>query len=357
MDYPPDLAERGCGQPKTTLRSRWANQDMVHGFKVSENSRKFNVLKASSARTSVLLPLPTKQHQSVSIFFLQEGKVAELLQFMIKLFTMFLPLSIWFYVLITFFKTLAFPSDPPITAISPRQTAEYPELIGFNNYNITYCGDPHDATSRASRLMGFLAAMKTQLERLVADAQLGTHSSRYAAFFKSNRNVQKVIAQLRNLIDGNPVIVAESRAESAGSRTLQPKLVCISKANPETAVWMAECEARLGDPVFSLLGTEVVAICPNFWNLPLFSSECPLMEGGRVSMKDNLVLQKGMYAFMVNQLVRLYDRGIRESERDYGIAFTMQEAMELDARHSLLSATNYGFYAGGEFGDLFLLDC
>lgn len=73
MDYPPDLAERSCGQTKTILKSRWASQDMVHGFKISENSRKFNVLKASSAHTSVLLPLPTKRHKSVSIFFLQEG--------------------------------------------------------------------------------------------------------------------------------------------------------------------------------------------------------------------------------------------------------------------------------------------
>ena len=63
------------------------------------------------------------------------------------------------------------------------------------------------------------------------------------------------------------------------------------------------------------------------------------------------------YPFMVSQLVRLYDKGIRESERDRGIARTMLEAMELDARHSLLSATNYGFYAGGEFEDLFFFGC
>ncbi|CAF9914086.1 MAG: hypothetical protein HETSPECPRED_001748 [Heterodermia speciosa] len=267
---------------------------------------------------------------------------------------MFLPLSIWFFLLIAFIKTSAFPSDPPITTISPRQTAKNPNVVSFNNYDIAFCGDPHDATSDASRLMGFLAAMKTQLERLIADAQLGTHSSRYTAFFKSNRNVQKVIAQLRNLIDGNPVIVTEPRVDATGSRTPQPKLICISEAYPEAAVWMAECATRSADPVFLWLGTEAVAICPNFWNLPL-SYECPLMEGGRVSREDEYALLRGMYALMVHQLVRLYNRGIRESERDHGIAYTMQEAMDLDARHSLLSATNYGFYAGGEFGDYFCL--
>ena len=58
---------------------------------------------------------------------------------------------------------------------------------------------------------------------------------------------------------------------------------------------------------------------------------------------------------MVVELVRMYDRGVRESEMNHGIAGTMLVAMELDMRQSLLSATSYGFYAGGKFGDIFSL--
>ena len=112
---------------------------------------------------------------------------------------------------------------------------------------------------------------------------------------------------------------------------------------------MDECRKRSDEPAFSWLGTEAVAICPMFWNLPLFPTDCPLLEGGRFGREDNHILLNNMYAFMVSQLVRMYDRGIRESERNHEIAGTMLEAMELDVRHSLLSATNYGFYAGGEF--------
>ncbi|KAL8793725.1 MAG: hypothetical protein Q9195_003666 [Heterodermia aff. obscurata] len=239
---------------------------------------------------------------------------------------------------------------------SEQQTVQETELFRFNNYDIFNCGDPKNATSYASKLIGFLAVMKPQLERLIADAQLGTHSSRYAAFFKSNRNTQKVIAQLRNLIDGNPVIIAESRIKNAGSWTPQPKLICISDTNSHTVAWVPVCKKRPPQqPAFSWLGTEGVAICPGFWTLPQFPTDCPVMKGGRPASGLDHVLLKGMYAFMVSQLVRLYDKDIQESEKKYGTVGTMLEAMELDMRQSMLSATNYGFYAGGESGDLFLL--
>ena len=80
---------------------------------------------------------------------------------------------------------------------------------------------------------------------------------------------------------------------------------------------------------------------------------CPHLDGGRVRNEDEIVLLNNMYAFMVSMLVRLYDRGVRLSERDRGMAVTMLEAMELDVNHSLLSSTNYAYYAGGEFGDFF----
>ena len=263
---------------------------------------------------------------------------------------MFFWQSILIYLQISFTIALAFPSNPPIAAISPRQPTKVPERVRFHNYNLVFCGDPHDVISYASRLMRFLTAMKAQLERLRADAQLGTHSSRYTAFFKSNHNIYKVIGQLRNLIDGNPVIVSQSRVKDAGSWTPQPMLICVSETNPQTASWMAECKKRPNDAALAWLGTEAVAICPKFWTMPPFPTDCPLLVDGKAESKEDRLLLNGMYAFMVNQLVRLYDKGIRESERNYGIAWTMLEAMELDVRHSLLSATNYGYYAGGKFG-------
>ena len=268
---------------------------------------------------------------------------------------MFIWHGILFCLLITFTISWAFHSNPPIAAISSRQTVNEPGWVRFNNYNLVFCGDPRNATSYASTLMHLLTVMKPQLERLAADAQLGTHSSRYTAFFKSNRNVHKLINQLRNLIDVNPVIVDASRAKTAGSWTPEPKLICITETNPHTAAWMDECRKRPNEPAFLWLGTEAVAICPMFWALPLFPTHCPLLEGGTFGREDNYVLLNDMYAFMVVQLVRMYDRGIRESEMNHGIAGTMLKAMELDMRQSLLSATNYGFYAGGKFGDIFSL--
>ena len=264
---------------------------------------------------------------------------------------MYLWHRIVFYCLIAFTVTSAVQPSPTNTTIAPTQTAQVGEKIGFNNYELIYCGDPYDNTSSASSLIRFLTGMKSQLELLTADAQLGTHSSRFTAFFKSNRNVPKVVAQLRNLIDGNPVIVAESRVRYAGSRTPQPKLVCLSESHPKAAAsWRANCQNRPNQVMYAWGGTEAVMVCPRFFTAPWFPTDCPVLKGGKVGGDDDHMLLRGMYAFTVLQLVRLYDRGLRESEMNYGAAATMMQAIGLDSRDSVLSATNYACYAGGEFG-------
>ena len=100
------------------------------------------------------------------------------------------------------------------------------ETVLYNGYEVHKCGDYRDRTSKTTYLVGFLFEMRAELEKLVADAKLGTHSSHgFAAFFKSNRNINKVVRTLEPLVDAHPVLVSEERARELPSdnRTPQPR--------------------------------------------------------------------------------------------------------------------------------------
>ena len=100
------------------------------------------------------------------------------------------------------------------------------ETLLYNGYEVHKCGDYRDRNSKTTYVVGFLTLMRAELEKLVADAKLGTHSSHgFAAFFKSNRNINKVVRTLEPLIDAHPVLVSEERARDLPSdnRTPQPR--------------------------------------------------------------------------------------------------------------------------------------
>ena len=82
------------------------------------------------------------------------------------------------------------------------------DTLRYNGYEIDSCGDPSDTKSKANLLLGFLSQMKPKLEQVIADAQQGLRSQHgYAAFFKSNLNIRKVVRTFEELVDAHPIIV------------------------------------------------------------------------------------------------------------------------------------------------------
>ena len=196
--------------------------------------------------------------------------------------------------------------------------------------------------------------MKQQLEHVIADANLGTNSQHgYAAFFKSNRNIGKVVAMFEKFVHAWPIIVDEDRAPltEAQTRTPQPRFTCFDETDAKNAAFLHECTDQPDkDQQFVLIrpGAEIMVVCPNFFTARRFpwpGRNCPELKNGKFKIGDEK-LMKGLFAEMVYALVLLYDRGIRE---DWTHRWDMQYAVELSSRHSLGFAENYAYYAGGKY--------
>ena len=188
----------------------------------------------------------------------------------------------------------------------------------FNGYDISECGSPHDPKSKAKYILGFLFQMKSQLERVIADARLGTHSEHgYAAFFKSNRNIRKVIAMFERLVDATPIIVDEDRVPltSAKTRTPQPQLKCFNEADVKNAAVLQACNKspqKDRQLVLILPGTEMMIMCPTFFTViqyPAAGALCPELKDGKVKSGDAALL-KSAFAYVVYALVNMYDRSM-----------------------------------------------
>ena len=228
------------------------------------------------------------------------------------------------------------------------------KMIRFNGYDLYDCGDPRDITSKANKMLLFLGNMKPQLKKLIADAQQGTRSQHgFAAFFKTDRNIGKVVRRFQALVDAYPIIVDEERASMTvkHSRTPQPVLMCINEGDSQTATTMKACmTGSLTTPLIISPGKEVMAICPDFFNIMPFpggSLVCPKLEGGRFKNTE-IVLMSGLYAYVVYSLVTMYNRDLYESYYKWDYLQDMQYAVDLGVRDSVLNGASYGFYAGGK---------
>ena len=228
------------------------------------------------------------------------------------------------------------------------------KMVRSNGYDLYDCGDPRNITSKANKMLFFLGEMKPQLKKLIADAQQGTRSQHgFAAFFKSDHNIGKVVRTFEPLVEAYPIIVDEERvSRTVGhSRTPQPVLMCINEGDNQTATTMKACmTGSLTTPLIISPGKEVMAICPDFFNIrpyPKGAPACPKLEGGRFKHSD-VLLMGGLYAYVVYALVTMYNRSLYESY--YGSAHLrgMQYAVDLGVRDSVLNAASYGFYAGGK---------
>lgn len=250
------------------------------------------------------------------------------------------------------------PGLSAVTSAPASATPQAPELFTrelvegyrFEGYNIILCGDPGDRATKANKLLAFLYTMKLEIEKLMDDAKLGTHSKHgFAAFFKSDRNINQVIARYQIIVEGGPVIVSEARAAAIrGDRTPQPVLICVNEGDSRTAYVLEQCKKRPTEIVLIEPGVEWVMVCPQFFDdaeARDAAQPCPKVQPDGKFKEGDRGLLAGRYADVVHMLIRLYDRAATYNIQG---AQSMQEAVELDARNSLKSAVAFGYYAGGK---------
>ncbi|KAF6237495.1 hypothetical protein HO173_004385 [Letharia columbiana] len=221
-------------------------------------------------------------------------------------------------------------------------------------YQILLCG-AGQTDSKAAKLQALLPLIWQNLQVAIQDVKKGTTSQHgYTAFFKTDTNQAAVTDLFHKISAGDPVPVSADRATRLGSPTASPTFACMEEGDAFTAHLYAECLARNTGTISATLmtwgATEIVFICPSFWALPagLTRASCPRVVRNRASPDDEALI-RSMYGSVVHMLAHVY---VPES-LDYGNSVVqevdgVQAAIELNATESLVTASNYAFYAAGE---------
>ncbi|KAL8902411.1 MAG: hypothetical protein Q9207_004746 [Kuettlingeria erythrocarpa] len=228
------------------------------------------------------------------------------------------------------------------------------DTVSYNGWMISGCGGgAQGMTPELSDILLFLFDMKPNLEAVIADARLGTRSPHgFTAFFKTSTNIRTVVNRYRQVLEVGPVIVSAERAKVIGTRTPQPTFQCIKENDPETADMTEGCNRiPFHYPVIFIPRTERLWLCPRFFttvNYPSPKQYCPAVGAdGKFKPGDGRLMGSN-FAYLVQSLVFMYGRDLYTPHINFNRRADMQYAVELNARQSVLSVSNYGFYAGGK---------
>lgn len=220
-------------------------------------------------------------------------------------------------------------------------------------YLIRHC-NYGEADSEASYLQGLLRQINLHLENVIADAQLGTGSSKgYSAFFKSNENVHEVMRVYKQMAAGEDIMVPSIlNASILETKPARPTFVCVADTSDHGGMYRQCVNEGSHIPILALPETETVALCPLFWQedrVPLPRTDCPRISGNTVS--PNI---RGLYhnqeAMIVFKLAELYGKVDKASN----VAMKIQDAVDLDAKHSVESPYNFALYYAGQYSRLYI---
>jgi len=221
-------------------------------------------------------------------------------------------------------------------------------------YHILYCNANSTTIPQAAYLQALLPTTWAYIQDLLQDIILGTASPHgYAAFFKTNSDLEAVRQVYQDIADGPDVFA--SAGPGHPSRLTQPAIVCANPGEPDTVLQQASCNDPMGfgrTVAGVARHSGIVHLCPIFFRLPRVPRRgaCPRVDRAtnRFEVGDNgLELGRNQFAILVHELAHVYlaERGLGGQEEVYGI----QGTVEISASASLENAQNYGFYAAGEF--------
>ena len=206
--------------------------------------------------------------------------------------------------------------------------------VHSGNYRIGGCGEGLDST--AGHLTGtIIPNFWKYLQELLSDVRTPSASSGFHAFFKSPANRDKVKAVLGDISAGtNPVFPEGNHLEFRN-----PALVCITQDNGLVGIF----ESCQNDPhQWGFKMQNLVLLCPNFFRLPRVwvVNTCPHVVNGVYKPNSNMGLAN-QYAMFVQIMASMY--------LDLVVQYlNIQDAVNLNEEDSVMSTSNYGYYASSK---------
>ena len=230
---------------------------------------------------------------------------------------------------------------------------EADDFAESGSYHILYCDADDGISSQAAYLQALLPTVWSYIQELLQDIILGTTSPHgYAAFFKTDANLDDIREVFQDIADGPDVL--SRGAPGTVARWSAPTILCVNAGDSETYLLQASC--RVNQPGSRKVAgvtrfSGIVHLCPQFFDIPRMPRRgaCPRVDATTNRFEENNVglgLAKTQYAVLVHELTHIYltARGVQVQQEVYDI----QGAVDLNASASFENAQNFAYYAAGE---------
>ena len=206
--------------------------------------------------------------------------------------------------------------------------------------------------SKAEYLQNLLPQIYANLQRVIADTELGDHSTHgFEAFFHSNDSIPFVKGVYQDIATGSFI----KTAMNTGGRALNPlfdykfpTFVCIQDGDPQTAGMRSGCDKNFNVPAG--VQDNFIILCPLFWEYePAAESfSCPRVRRNTMTPNDDS-LALNQQALLVHELSHIY--GVRPDGRwQDGVmeSYKIRDAFDLDEEAALKNAPNFAYYYAGK---------
>ena len=229
-------------------------------------------------------------------------------------------------------------------------TEELPGVFSYASsgpYLLRQCGSDGQPGSQALIVKDVLATVRSSLEAAIADTQLGTSSTHgFTSFFKSDNNKAVVQDLFNRILQGPLITLSPSTAQRTHRTTAPPTFVCSNEGDPHTE-WMYNslCQKYTHSPAGQRRGSQFIVLCPLFFRLGQLGFAgpppgfCPILIDNKLS-PNNEALTNNQLAVMIHELVHLYG----PTKQASGEAYSIQDAIDLNATASMANAANFAFY-------------
>lgn len=244
---------------------------------------------------------------------------------------------------------LAISSFPPRSlALQARTQQDAENQVNSGLYRIRYCGT--GPGSHAEQMLALLPKVWSNIQPLRGDIMLGTHSPAFWAFFKSRANVQTVSRIFSIIAFGKPITIP-ARLGVPSAQVVTPSFLCVENLPGDSKGLQQHCAKNPSARMAVLRDTELVLICPSFWELPDDPSTdfCPRVRRNRFTPNDDSLITS-KFGAIIHQITHIYIKHDAKLSptRDWNEVPRVMDAVELSASKSLGNAVNYAMYASGE---------
>ena len=240
-------------------------------------------------------------------------------------------------------------------SFSASQTTrhEADDFAESGSYHIIYCNANSSTNSQAAYLQALLPSVWQSIQGLLQDISRGIASQHgYAAFFKTNDNLEFVRQIYQEIVDGPDTLT--SAGPGSQIRTTPPTIICANPNEPDTVLLQESCNGPVGHGGVLAgvpMNSGIVFVCPHFFHLPRVPrrAACPRVNLANNEFEagdDGSELGRNQLAILVHEIAHIYlqEKGLGGQKEVYGIS----GAVALNATASYKNAMNYAFYVAGK---------